>query len=98
MLYRILPTPDELGDSPELASLVTLTINLEMASFALLAAYPDLDFDYDARSSYTEQDAYVYAMISQIRALEGVVEEYLESIRRLRSLRKSNSGGTQVSF
>ncbi len=98
MLYKILPTPEEISEHPELAIVVALLTNLQLASFALLAAYPDLDVDSNPHSSRTEQEAYVYAMLSQTRALEAVVEEYLGSLQRLRFLEKPEPDGTQVPF
>lgn len=91
MIYTILPTPEELGEASELAVLVTLTVNLQMATFALLASYPDLDPSGDARPAHDPQEAYVYALLSQIRALENIVEAFLESARQRRSLGSSKS-------
>lgn len=91
MIYTILPTPEELGEASELAVLVTLTVNLHMANFALLASYPDLDPSGDSRPAHDPQEAYVYALLSQIRALESIVEAYLESARQLHSRGSSNS-------
>ncbi len=89
----LMPRVNDFAEYPELAVLMTLATNLEIALFALNAAYPDLDFDYTQRSSYTEQDAYLAALGAQLRALQIVLEEYLESLQRIRYLKAPSGGG-----
>ena len=98
MIYQqlSLPSPSELSDDPQLAVLVTLTTNLQMASFALLAAYPDLDTqDPCARD---EREAYASSIFKQIRALVEIVEEYLSAVQRFRSCKSWRSSPTEPAF
>lgn len=44
MIFQELPTPHELGDRPELASLAMLDTAIEIATYALAAAQPVLPF------------------------------------------------------
>ena len=99
MIYPRLPTPIELSEDPELAVLVTLATNLAMARFAILAAYPDLEHcDPDSRHSQTEQDAYANAIFKQLAALGDLLEEYIASVRRLRSPKSHQPSGKDISF
>lgn len=89
----LIPPVGEFTEYPELAVLMTLATNLEIAQFALNAAYPDLDFDYTQRSSHSEQDAFLSAWGAQLRALQIILEEYLESLQRIRYLKAPSGGG-----
>lgn len=75
-------TPSELMENPELAALRILKTNLDVAGLALLATYPDNpECSEEPRS---EQEAYAFAILHQIDALEAMLDEHAESIRRLR--------------
>jgi hypothetical protein len=90
MIYQQqkLPSPTELSDDPELAVLVTLTTALQMASFALLSVFPELDSPLDGPDPHAPhgvQEAFATSIVKQIDALEDVVEEYLRAVERHRS-------------
>ncbi len=96
MIYQRLrlPSPTELGDDPQLAVLTVLITNLEMASFALLSVYPDLDGhpDYpDPHAARHEQEAYASSIVKQVRALVDIVQEYLSAVQRGRSWKSRRS-------
>ena len=80
-----LPTPIELSENPELAALRILKTNLDVAELALLASYPE-NCECPERSR-TEPEAYAIAILFQIDALESILNEYVESIRRLQEWR-----------
>jgi hypothetical protein len=74
-------TPSDLVEHPELAALRILKTNLDVAGLALLATYPDNGECSERPRS--EQEAYAFAILHQIDALEAMLEEYAESIHRL---------------
>lgn len=82
-----LPTPAELQEDPELAVLRILRTTLSVAELALLSSYPESCEPARSGGSRSEQEAYVTAILHQIEALEGVLDQYVESIRRLRDWR-----------
>ncbi len=89
MMDSSLPTPIELSENPELAALRILKTNLDVAELALLASYPE-SCEGPERSG-GEQEAYAMAILYQIDALEAMLNEYAESIRRLRQWRNRES-------
>ena len=100
MIYQqlSLPSPSELSDDPELAVLVVLTTNLEMAHFAVLSAYPDLDGTLTPYAASNEREAYASSIVKHVRALAETVEEYLGAVRRQRSWTSRPSLPTDPAF
>lgn len=84
-MSKLFPSPGDLRENPELASLRMLKTNLEVAEEVLMVAYPDGN-SYSERS-HTEQEAYANGLLYQIDTLEVMLNEYAESIRRLQSWR-----------
>ena len=89
-------TPIELSENPELAALRILKTTLEVAELALVANYPD-SFEYSERPR-TEQEAYAFAILFQIDALEALLNEYVESIRRRGQWRNRESSEEKIPF
>lgn len=75
-------SPRELMEHPELAVLRILKTNLDVAGLALLATYPDNHENSEEPRS--EQEAYAFAILHQIDAFGAMLDEYAESLRRLR--------------
>jgi hypothetical protein len=103
MIYQTLrlPNPTELSDNPQLAVLVTLKTTLAAASFALLAAYPELDSGLDGPdldSSHAVELAYATSIWKQIHALLDMVEDYFTVVDRRCSLGSRHSSSTERSF
>jgi len=80
-------TPSELMENPELAVLEILKTSLGVAELALQAAYPEVGECSERCRS--EQEAYVFAIRHEINTLEALLDEYVESLGRLR---KRNGG------
>lgn len=91
-----LPTPLELSENPELGALRILRTSLEVAELALRATYPESCERFESRR--TEEDAYALAILYQIDALEATLDEYVESIRRLRAWRNREPSGDSIPF
>ena len=89
-------TPIELSENPELAALRILKTTLDVAQLSLLAVYPD-SYEYSERCR-TEEKAYAIAIIYQIDALEAVLNEYAECIRRLREWRNREPSEESTPF
>jgi hypothetical protein len=88
----------QLNENPELAALLILKTNLDIAQLVLLATYPDScepSYSEDRRS---EQEAYASSILYQIDALEGIINEYVESVRRLREWRNREPCERDISF
>jgi hypothetical protein len=83
-----IPTPIQLNENPELAALQILKTSLDVAEVALVAAYPDSCEPSRSERCWSEQEAYALSILYQIDALAAVLNEYAESIRRLREWRK----------
>ncbi len=100
MIYQqlSLPTPCQLSENPELAVLVTLTISLQMAHFAVVAAYPNLDTGLDPYVASDERAAYASSMVKQFRALTEIIDEYLSAVERNQSLSRRPSTSTGPAF
>jgi hypothetical protein len=79
------PTPTDLSGDPELAVLAILGSVLEMTTIALVAADEDSPMSGPPFESASEQNAYATAIVHQIEALEGTLQGYSQSIRRLRN-------------
>lgn len=75
-------TPMELNENPELAALRILKTTLDVVDLALRGSYPE-SYEYSERRR-TEQEAYALSILYQIDALAAMLNEYVESIRRLR--------------
>jgi hypothetical protein len=78
------PTPTDLSGDPELGVLSILDSVLEMTTIALVAADED-SVSGPPFESGSEQSAYATAIVHQIEALEGTLQGYCQSIRRLRN-------------
>ena len=74
--------PITLNENPELAALRILKTTLDVVELALRGSYPDSCECSERRP--TEQEAYAIVILYQIDALEGMLNEYVESILRLR--------------
>ena len=74
--------PITFNENPELAALRILKTTLDVVEIVLRGSYPDSSECSERRQS--EQEAYAIAILYQIDALEGMLNEYVESIRRLR--------------
>lgn len=88
-----LPTPMELRENPELGALWILRTSLEVAELSLRATYPERSERHS-----TEEEAYAIAILYQIDAVEALLEEYLESIRRRGEWRGRESSGEGIPF
>jgi hypothetical protein len=86
-------TPIELSEHPELAALRILKTSLDVTHLALLATYPE-----SSERCRTEEEAYAIAILYQIDALEAMVNEYVESTRRLAELRNREASEEDISF
>ena len=89
-------TPIELGENPELAALRILKTTLDVAELALLASYPDCCECSERRRG--EAEAYAFAILYQIDALEALLNEYVESIRRRGQWRNRESSEEDIPF
>lgn len=90
-------TPIHFNENPELASLRILKTNLDVAELALLAAYPDCEPSALHRRG-TEQEAYAISILYQIEVLAALLNEYAESIRRLRERRSREPSADDTVF
>ena len=90
-------SPTELNENPELAALQILKTSLDVAESVLLATYPDSCESSYAEGCRTEQEAYAISILYQMDALNAVLDQYAESIRRLRQWR-SQAPSTDVAF
>jgi hypothetical protein len=73
----------ELRQTPELSALVPLKASLDVAEHTLFAVYPKLEED-DTRPTgryICAREAYACAIIYQLRALSGMVEEFIQDLR-----------------
>ena len=89
-------TPIEFNENPELAALRILKTSLEVAHLALVATYPDCEPSC-SQHCRSEQEAFAISLLYQIDALSAVLDEYAESIRRLRQPR-NREPSTDVAF
>ncbi len=91
-------TPIQLGENPELAALQILKTSLDVADLALVAAYPhSCEPSYSGRCR-SEQEAYAISILYQIDALGAVINEYAESIWRLREWRNREPSADDTQF
>lgn len=81
-----MPSPQEVGEAPELALLVSVACSLEATQVALAASYPNLyEDESELDDDHTETSAYARAIFSQIHALLPLLGGYLASVRRASS-------------
>ena len=97
MMNESLLTPIQLNENPELAVLRILKTNLEVAETALVAAYPDSCEPYSERCR-SEQEANALSILYQIDALSVMLNEYAESLRRLRHWRSREPPAENIPF
>ena len=91
-------TPIQLNDNPELAALRMLKTNLDVAEMALLATYPDSCGPSCSESCRTEQEAFATSILYQVDTLNAMLNEYAESIRRLREWRSREPPANDIEF
>ena len=87
-------TPIELLDHPELAVLRILRTSLDVAGIVLQATH--LDSGECPERNRSEPEAFAVALHYQIEALEAMLEEYVESIRRQEECRGRESSGKDI--
>ena len=95
-----MPSPQEVGEAPELALLASLACSLEATQVTLAASYPSLyEDESDLEGDHTERSAYARAIFTQIHALLPLLDGYLASVCRANSTgyRRRRSPG-DVSF
>ncbi len=91
-------TPMEFNENPELAALQILKTSLDVAESALLATYPDSCEPSFSEGCRSEQEAYAISILYQIDALGAVLNQYAESLRRLRQWRSGQSSVDDLPF
>ena len=89
-------TPIELSENPELAALRILKTTLDVAELALLASYPESCECSERRG--TEQEAYAIAILYQIDALAVLLNQYVESLRRVGEWRNREASKEDMLF
>jgi hypothetical protein len=90
--------PIELNDNPELAALRILKTSLDVAEVALAATYPDSCEPSYCEGCRSEQEAYALSLLYQIDALGALLNEYAESVRRLREWRSRELAAEDTLF
>ena len=76
MIFQELPTPHELGDRPELASLAMLDTAIEVVSYALASQHPGLGF-LDDHPGHAEPGLVLAdAIVHQATALQALIGSY----------------------
>ena len=82
-MARLIPTPQDVRNAPELALLASLAYCLESTQIALAATYPSIGEDEaDLDDDHTEQGAYARALFRQIDAILPIVDAYIASVHR----------------
>ena len=89
-------TPVALSENPELGAFRILKTTLLVAELALLATHPE-SCEYSERRR-TEEEAYAIAILYQIDALEALLNEYVESIRRNKEWRGRAPSEEDITF
>lgn len=97
-LSRSALTPIQLNENPELAALRILRTSLDVAAVVLAATYPESSEVSYSEGGRSEQEAYALSILYQIDALGAVLEEYAESIRRLRAWRNREASADDIPF
>ena len=87
-IAKSLPTPDELMYAPELAVLRVLQTTLEVAEVTLMVSYPGGVEGADTEGGPTEPETYARVMLCQIEALDVLIHEYGQSVKRSREWRE----------
>jgi len=90
--------PIQLNENPELAALRILKTSLDVAEMALAATYSDSCEPSYSEGFRSEQEAYALSLLYQIDALGAVLNEYAESIRRLRQWRNREPSADDIAF
>ena len=91
-------SPIHLNENPELAALWILKTNLDVAQMALAATYPDSREPSYSERCRSEQEAYALSILYQIDALNAMLNEYAESLRRLREWRSREPPAADITF
>ena len=76
------PTPDELKENPELATLALLDAAMLMTTLSLVALYPS-SYGDDSDLEVDELGAYADAIIGQIHSLEWTLQSYRKSLKQM---------------
>ena len=76
MIFQELPTPHELGDRPELASLAMLDTAIEVATYALAAQHPGVGFLDEHPGSLEPALVLSDAIVQQAAALQALIGSY----------------------
>lgn len=76
MIFQELPTPHELGDRPELASLAMLDTAIEVATYALAAQHPDVGFLDEHPGRIEPALVLSDAIIQHAAALQALIDAY----------------------
>ena len=76
MIFQELPTPHELGDHPELASLAMLDTAIEVATHALAAQHPGLGFLDEHPGPIEPALVLSDAIVQQASALQALLGAY----------------------
>ena len=86
-MFETTPGPNDLRDSPELSAIFSLRVQIDLAESALLAAYPELEMDNScpAYPYCTARVAYASALLHQLQALVGTVDELMAIIQNQRN-------------
>ena len=85
-----IPTPEELVEHPELASLEALELALSLANYALIAANAELasdDFIRDMAATPAIAPCLAYGILVQVDGLQDAVHRYREYIEAAQSRR-----------
>ena len=98
VMNESLLTPVQLSEHPELAALRILKTSLDVAATALAATYPDSCEPSCSEHPRSEQEAYALSIIYQIDALALMLNEYAESIRRLREWKLREPPADDIRF
>lgn len=88
-MTRVLPTPDELAESPELAALYALQTALVLAERTLMSVYPELQADFcEGPEPITAEVWLADAILTQANALESILGRYRLLLAQLQYSRR----------
>ena len=93
------PTPTELADNPELASLAILDTTLEISSNAILAQYPEIhspDWPLDLRPPPDPPTYAANVLLALLRATRDATRTYRQTI--LRNTTRQNDHNDHSAF
>ena len=76
MIFQAIPTPHELGDRPELASLAMLDTAIEVVSYALAAQQPGVGFLDEHPGTLAPELVVADAIVQHAAALQALIGTY----------------------